>query len=378
MWISLPSRRDARGALITSWVVLSFMVIQVLASLSFQVDETLTGSRRVAGVTLAVVSALGFLRLQSLVVRNCRSQHFLWLQWGLVAMGIVMVPLFDAWAMFGMSLAVVFLTATRGRVLLLGLAFTFVVESALAFRDANLTAMIGIPMYCWLAAGVIFVLTRLCVAIEELQAAREHITRLRIDKERHRIFRDLHDILGRTLVTSSLRTQTAMRLLDYDQAACRIQLEQAARTLADGHAQLRTLVGGAVIIGLDSEIATAVQLFERLGVVCAVDAEGLSSEPEHSGQLAAAVLREAVTNMLKHSRPVHAWISVHEETMATLITVVNDGVQESTPGGRGTGLSELARRVEQSGGTLAAGEVASAKFRVVARVLHKTATGEAS
>lgn len=376
MWISVPGRRDARGALITSWVVLSFMVIQVLASLSFQVDETLAGSRRVAGVTLAVVSALGFLRLQSLVVRNCRPQHFLWLQWGLVAMGIVMVPLFDAWAMFGMSLAVLFLTATRGRVLLLGLAFTFVVEFALAFRDANLTAMIGVPMYCWLAGGVIYVLTRLCVVIEELQAAREHITRLQIDKERHRIFRDLHDILGRTLVASSLRTQTAMRLLDHDQAACRIQLDQAVRTLADGQAQLRALVGGAVIIGLDSEIATAVELFERLGVTCAVDAEALRSE--NPGQLAAAVLREAVTNMLKHSRPVHAWISVREETMATLITIVNDGVQKTAPDGSGTGLSELARRVEQSGGTLQAGEEVSAKFRVIARILHETATGGAS
>ena len=376
MWIAVPSRADARGALITSWVVLGFMVVQVLMSLSFQVDAALAGTRRAAGVTLAVASALCFLRLQTLVLRGSRPRYFPGLRWGLIAIGILLFPLADAWAIFGMSLAAIFLTSTKRQVLLLGLAFTIVVELALAFDGSNLVAMIGVPMYSWLAGGVIFILTRLCAALEELHAAREHIARLRIDKERHRIFRDLHDILGRTLVAGSLRTQTALRLLDDDPAACRIQLEQAAQTLADGQAQLRALVGGAVIIGIDSEIATAVDLFERIGVVCEVDADAVRSE--HNGQLAAAVLREAVTNMLKHSRPLRAWISVVEGSRATLITVVNDGAPMSFRDGSGTGLSELARRVEQSGGTLEAGDADSARFRVTARILHEPATRGAS
>lgn len=372
MWIAVPSRADARGALITSWVVLGFMVVQVLMSLSFQVDAALAGTRRTAGVTLAVASALCFLRLQTLILRGSRPRYFPGLRWGLIAIGILLFPLADAWAIFGMSLATLFLTSTKRQVLLLGLTVTIVVEFALADSASNLVSMIGVPMYSWLAGGVIFVLTRLCVVIEELQAAREHIARLRIDKERHRIFRDLHDILGRTLVAGSLRTQTALRLLDDDPAACRKQLEQAAQTLADGQAQLRALVGGAVIIGLDSEIATALDLFDRIGVDCEVDADAVPSE--HNGQLAAAVLREAVTNMLKHSRPLRAWISVDDESGATLINVVNDGAPMPAPEGSGTGLRELARTIEQSGGTLEAGEADGARFRVSARILHEPAS----
>ena len=375
MWITVPRRADARGALITSWVVLGFMVSQVLASLSFQVDASLTGAHRWVGTTLAVVSALGFLHLQSLVLRNRRPAHFSGLRWGLIALGMLLL-LTNAWATIGISLATLFLTSTKRQLLLLGLVFTVVVEVVLVFGHSTLVAIVGIPMYSWLAAAVIFVLTRLCAVLDELQVAREHIARLRLDQERHRIFRDLHDILGRTLVAASLRTQTALRLLDNDEAACRIQLEQAAQTIADGHAQLRALVSGRVIIGLDNEIATAVDLFERIGVDCEVDADALHSE--HRGQLAAAVLREAVTNMLKHSRPHHAWISVQDESIGTLITIVNDGAPEDSPESSGTGLRELAQRVEQSGGFLGAGKTEGSRFRVVARILHEPATRGAS
>ncbi len=375
MWITASYRADARSALITSWVVLGFLVIQVLTSLSLQVDASLASTRRAVGITLAVGSALGFLHLQSLVLRKRRPRYFSGLRWGLIAMGILLL-LTDAWAMFGMSLATLFLTSTKRQVLLLGPVLTALVELDLVFHGPQLVAIIGVPMYSWLAAGVIFVLTRLCAVLDELRLAREHIVRLRLDKERHRIFRDLHDILGRTLVAASLRTQTALRLLDDDEAGCRIQLEQAAQTLSDGHAQLRALVRGAVIRGLHSEITTAVDLFKRVGVVCKVDADQV--RPEHDGQLAAAVLREAVTNMLKHSRPHHVWISVREDSMATLITIVNDGAPKPSPMNSGTGLRELAQRVEQSGGILRAGEAESARFRVIARIPHETATQGAS
>ncbi len=366
MWFAMPRGADARAALALSWVVLAYLVIQVVVSLSSQQDATLAGTRRLVGITLAVVTAVGFLRLQALVLRDRHPRWYGPLRWGLVATGVVLLPLSDAWAMFGISLATLLLTSTRTQVLGVGLALTVLVEVAL--RDASAEARIGIPMVCWLAAGVVYVLTRLALALEELRAAREHLARLQVDEERHRISRDLHDILGRTLVAASLRTQTALRLLDADTCAARGQLEQAAQTLSDGQAQLRALVSGTVIVGLDSEIATAVDLFRRIGIDCEVDAAPVASE-EHRG-VAAAVLREAVTNMLKHSRPSNAWVSVREEASATLVSVVNDGAPEVPRGDGGTGLRELAQRVEAAGGTLQAGEADGARFRVIARLPH--------
>jgi two-component system sensor histidine kinase DesK len=64
---------------------------------------------------------------------------------------------------------------------------------------------------------------------------------------------------------------------------------------------------------------------------------------------------------------------VREEASATLVSVVNDGAPEVPRGDGGTGLRELAQRVEAAGGTLQAGEADGARFRVIARLPHERA-----
>ena len=227
-------------------------------------------------------------------------------------------------------------------------------------------------MIVWLAAGVVAVLTRLVMVFEELRVARERIARHQVDEERQRISRELHDIIGRTLVAASLRTQTALRLLDSDPDACRSQLEQVGTTLTDGQAQLRVLVRGQAVIGLETELDTALDLFERLGVTLEVDAAPITDR--HTQMLVAGVLREAVTNMLKHSRPRQASITVTDDGASTRLTVVNDGVPLSpaarsvASGGSGTGLLEHSRTLAGAGGRLTSGPVGGERYEVVAVV----------
>ena len=77
--------------------------------------------------------------------------------------------------------------------------------------------------------------------------------------------------------------------------------------------------------------------------------DGAETGGPHS-ELLGRVLREAVTNLLRHADTRHCWITVRPSAL----TVVNDGATAGTPG-EGTGLAGLSRRVTEAGGTFRAG-----------------------
>nr|WP_269810934.1 histidine kinase [Kineosporia rhizophila] len=210
-------------------------------------------------------------------------------------------------------------------------------------------------------------MTRLYVVLDELRRTREQIARVRVDEERLRISRDLHDLLGRTLVSASLRNEAALRLLDHDIERCRDQLTALRSSIIDGQARLRALTSGPTLIGLNDELASARELFERLGLRAEVDA--VVVDDPAIDQTLAAVVREAVTNTLKHGQPTWCRIGVRHESLAIVVSVVNDGVTSTAQdGGAHTGLDDIRARVESLGGVLTAGPVPGGQFRVIARV----------
>jgi two-component system, NarL family, sensor histidine kinase DesK len=232
------------------------------------------------------------------------------------------------------------------------------------------------------AVGVLlFTLTRLAIAVAELIRARETVARLRVEEERHRISRDLHDILGRSLVATSLRLQTALRLLDRDPEGCRTQLTEIAGMVTSGQAELRMLTRGNSVLSFADELDTARELFERLNIemTMEVDQKHDTLPFDPSDQLAARILRESVTNALKHARPTEVSISRREESGASVLVILNDGTDDN--GNReGTGLAALADRVQQLGGTLEAGHLVRNRFRVIARLPQRStsSSGESS
>jgi two-component system sensor histidine kinase DesK len=218
----------------------------------------------------------------------------------------------------------------------------------------------------------LYAMARLLIVLDELRRTREQMARGRVDEERLRISRDLHDLLGRTLVAVSLRNETALRLLDSDVERCRVQLVALQSSVIDGQAKLRALTGGPTLIGLSDELASARELFERLGVRALVDA--VEIDHQAVDQTLAAVVRESVTNILKHARPTWCRIGVRHESLAIVVTVVNDGAASSVADdGAHTGLDDIRARVVALGGVLTAGAVNGDQFRVIARVPHAPA-----
>lgn len=335
---------------------------------------------RIVGVALVLCCTAAALALQNATIRHQRQRGESALMLAVIIMTCLDVLLTGAWSILALAVACVMSmhwSARRQTIALLALGVAGVTALARlnGSFDVGLTFLIAIAM---VGGFVIHSMTRLVVVVDELRVARERLARLQVDQERERISRDLHDILGRTLVAVALRNETALRLLGRDEAACRTQLTELQSTVIDGQAQLRALTSGPTLVGLDSELGSAQELLSRLHVRLTVDA--VAVDDPAINQAFAAVVRESVTNMLKHSRPTQCRIGIRRESLAMVATIVNDYALpgRATSTGGQTGLRDLESRIASLGGVLTAGPAAGGHYRVIARVPLEGAAAEGS
>lgn len=171
-------------------------------------------------------------------------------------------------------------------------------------------------------------------------------------RERERIARDLHDVLGHTLTTIAVKSDLAGRLLDADHAAARqeiLEIRDAARTsLRD----VRAAVAGMNATTLSKEIDRARSALETAGI--ALDVRG--DRPDLSGPINTGLglaLREAITNIIRHSNASGAQV-VFAQTEGQLTITVEDNGEGPAPS-EGEGLNGMRRRLELLGGHLETG-----------------------
>jgi two-component system sensor histidine kinase DesK len=214
----------------------------------------------------------------------------------------------------------------------------------------------------------IYIPVRLVVVSDGLLLSLEEVARLRVDEDRFRISRELHDVLGRTLVAVSLREQAALRLLELDRGdEAADQLRASHDIVADGQATLRTLTNGPTFADLPTEIASAQEICERTGITWEAHLDPAGTP--RSQLLAAKIVREAITNMLKYSRPSRCWIQVRQEEELMVLVITNDGCPKDLAlNSGGTGLRTLRTQCETVGGTLDARSPQPGLFRVLAHV----------
>ncbi len=191
--------------------------------------------------------------------------------------------------------------------------------------------------------------------ITEATAAREAQARLAVSEERLRFARDMHDLLGHSLSGMAVKSELASRLVE--RAPDRAAQEMAAvHGLArDALREVRSAVSGYRQVDLDGEIASVRAVLSAAGVRCEVN--GSSSEiPTQQRTLAAWLVREAVTNVLRHSSATRCTITLRRTDRALVVEVHNDGAR-GVPTGQvrfGNGLTGLAERAVATGGTVTA------------------------
>ena len=205
----------------------------------------------------------------------------------------------------------------------------------------------------------------------ELRKARATVAQLAANEERLRLARDLHDLLGHSLSLITLKSELAGRMLpDHpDKAAQQVaDIEQVSRqALVD----VREAVTGYRRPRLNAELAGAQVALTAAQVIAEVPADpDLAGVPEESESALAWALREAVTNVVRHSGATRCTVEVlHRQTLdgRVLELSVEDNGSGGPAKGPGNGLTGLTERLEKAGGTL---EAAGTKhgFRLVARV----------
>lgn len=225
--------------------------------------------------------------------------------------------------------------------------------------------------------AVVYGLTKLSEIVHQLRAAQQEIARLAVEEERLRFARDLHDLLGYSLSAITLRSELAHRLVDADPPRAQGEVAHVLEISRQALADVRSVARSYRNISLPAEISSAVSVFEAAGIDAEVDST-LESVPETVGTVLATVLREGVTNILRHSKVRRCQITVCGDADCAVLRLVNDGVQPlpdprdpTTPrpdDEGGSGLGNLAARVDAIGGTLRAGLREDGCFRLEARI----------
>lgn len=201
----------------------------------------------------------------------------------------------------------------------------------------------GFPVFLGLAVGSGNLIAALRIrANQKLGLAHEEIAHLAKVAERERIARDLHDVLGHTLSVVVLKSELAGKLLrqDPDRAHKEIaEVEQIARTAL---AEVREAIRGYRSEGLAAELDRARAILDAAGVTleCASNPPKLLPAQE---AVLSLILREAVTNIVRHAHASHCRISVERDADRTVLLVEDDG-----RGGirnEGSGLRGMRERV---------------------------------
>ncbi|GAA4377545.1 hypothetical protein GCM10023088_37480 [Actinomadura verrucosospora] len=197
-------------------------------------------------------------------------------------------------------------------------------------------AMLG-PLWAWDIAG-------------RLDEARRLSAELAVKDERLRFAADLHDIQGHHLQVIALKSELAARLAETDPPRAAAEMREVRRLAADALGDTRAVVLGYRRTSLDDEIANATRILASAGIDARTTAEP-AAIGDTARHLLGLVMREATTNLLRHSRARHASVDYRVTGGVARLRVGNDGA--SGPGADpGTGLTALAGRLRSAGGDL--------------------------
>jgi two-component system, NarL family, sensor histidine kinase DesK len=179
---------------------------------------------------------------------------------------------------------------------------------------------------------------------------RQQIAVRRIVKsaERERIARDLHDILGHTLSVVILKSELASRLIERDPQRAKTEIDEVERISRQALHEVRQAIHGYHDGDIQSEFERAQATLETIGIVVESHFDAVDI-PATQERVLALVLREAVTNVVRHAQAKHCRISLQKMEDAYRMTIRDDG--RGVTGGEGIGMRGIRERVMAIGGT---------------------------
>ncbi len=239
---------------------------------------------------------------------------------------------------------------------LLALATTMYLTQDLPRDGGELATLLSISLGM-LAVG------RMMRANRALSLAQEEIAALARTEERGRLARDLHDILGHSLTTITLKAGVARRLLESSSADRALEeIREIEHLTRQALGDVRATASGYREVSLSAEVVGARAALHAAGVEADLPNAVDNVRPELQGVFG-YVLREAITNVLRHAAATRCSARLGDTWLE-----VRDNGRGAGVGVPGTGLKGLAERLAPHGGTVLAGPLADGGYRLRAEV----------
>jgi two-component system, NarL family, sensor histidine kinase DesK len=204
---------------------------------------------------------------------------------------------------------------------------------------------------------LVYGLTRLAWLAVQLENLRGELARKAVAGERLRLARDTHDLLGLGLSAIAMKADLIGKLIGRDDARAGDEIADLARICTTARADVRLVAGEARDLPLDAELAAAQDVLASAGIDVRAH---ISADPApEAAVILVPVIREAVTNILKHSSASYCVLEMTADASLLQLLISNDGSNEAdgaplaTAGRTGSGLHNLAARLETAGGHLA-------------------------
>lgn len=214
------------------------------------------------------------------------------------------------------------------------------------------------------------------VAVRLSREARGHEARAaeqRLQAERLRIARDLHDVVGHNLSVIALHAGVAAEAVGRDDDAARGALahvrEATSGTLHELRSTVRVLrgpVGSAAptgLAGVDALVASA----RTAGLTVDVDLDVPAGRLDGAIDAAAyRMVQESLTNVLRHAGARRVSVSARVTGGRLALLVDDDGRGAGSGVVPGSGIAGMRERAALLGGTLTTGAAPGGGFRVAA------------
>jgi two-component system, NarL family, sensor histidine kinase DesK len=213
------------------------------------------------------------------------------------------------------------------------------------------------PVAIPVAALAMFASVQVVRGNQALAEARAELARLAAENERIRIARDLHDLLGHSLTTITVKAGLARRLGAADGARANREIAEVEILARQSLADMRGAVSNYRDVTLTGELAAGRELLRAAGIVADLPRAADVVEPVHQ-ELFGWVIREGLTNIVRHAHASSCTVRLTPSS----VEILDDGVGGSAA--PGNGLSGLRERVAAAGGTVDAGPVPPGGWRL--------------
>ncbi|HDX9654852.1 MULTISPECIES: sensor histidine kinase [Bacillus] len=207
----------------------------------------------------------------------------------------------------------------------------------------------------------------------QLNEANEQIKDLVKREERQRIARDLHDTLGHTLSLITLKSQLVEKLIVKNPERASAEAKEITQTSRTALKQLRELISDMRMITVEEELEQIKAILQAATIELEIKQETSASSLSPIEQnILGMCLREAVTNVVKHSKATRCTVSVLESQGELILTVEDNGVGLADQNHDGNGIRGMKERIALIDGfvelgTINPGTLLTVKVPVVIR-----------